>query len=222
MAAEPDNTFVLALAVAQKEETIAAEARAKLAHATRYDDYMPALRKLMTRIAARYDITPPAEPPDYVAPYCKLLPDWRVDTIMTFAVLTEVGNRLEDFARDDAVDANVRLALAERLIGTKGSPVAAFIGAKLGKAAAVAPVDRDRWCRLGARAEAMEDSLGSLMFPTNGPVRALRAEFEQSLATHNALDALDTVADRLPAGDRPDPLDEEKIAACIASKPGDD
>jgi hypothetical protein len=219
--AEPDNVFVVALALAddrhdERDDALTDSLRGKLAHATRYDDYYLAIRALVDTIAARIDVTPPPAPSGYTPPPCSFLYDTSFSGLLLVAAsATDASEGLLD---GPPLDAATKLRLADLLIDAPRNLQAAGVGAELGMSVATSPIDRERYCRIEARANAQEDVIEWLL--TDPDARRLRHlhRFHQALATHNHLDAIDAIAPQLPSDHRPAPVDPAQVAACVAGR----
>jgi hypothetical protein len=216
IAAEPDNVFVLALAIHDGDAVLAEQARARLPFATRYDDYYLALQNLSGEIEKHFDVTPPTKPAGYK------MPSWTFLTDMTVAahlhMFATLATDVPDQSLDDIVSDPARaLALADRLIAATGSVSAAGAGARLGLKVAPGPADRERYCRIEARAQAQEDALSWLL--TEAESVDQRRHFHELLRTRNIVDAIDAMAAQLPEEQRPEPLDEQRLAQCIDGHP---
>lgn len=217
MAVEPDNLFVLALAMDGKNAALADEARERLARATRYDDYTFDAQVLADRISALPDITPPPEPPGYEMPACTFVAGKSVASYLHTIAMFAAGAAGE-LGDDPALDASLRLRIADILLASPRSAYAASHGAKLGVAAATSPIDRERYCQAQARADAQEAAHSWLVTEAAAEESGQRAHFHRALRARNALDAVDAIASQLPANRRPDPVDPERVAACVAGR----
>ena len=209
IAAEPDNLAVLALAHENHDERLPP---VDFTRATRYDDYSLALQTLGAKIAARYDLTPPPKPHDYR--YRGFFVFAGIDRFETQIALTSMGftDPLGSLVSDAELDPHLRLKFADLLIGAKGSPFAAGYGAELGVAAAVDPAQRERYCRVAERVEAISAELDQLL-NNEAFMRAVMI----ALRTRNNVDAYAAVAAAIPLPEnaRAAPPDEAAIAACV-------
>lgn len=216
IAAEPDNAFVRSLARDDLGDAAAWRSHGGIDATTRYDDYFLASRALSDKIT-RLAGEPPPEPERYVSPPCSFMHGsgiaGRIDALVAMASLGA-----EDLEHDDTLDDTARLHLAKLMVAAKGSPVAAQVGAALGVAAARSPAERKRYCQLNERAILQADvgMLAWIMDEPDAERLGVRRLFFDALRTRNAVDAVDAVAAQLPASRRPDPVDPERIAACVA------
>ena len=219
LAAEPDNLFVLALAMDERNTPLADEARERLAYATRYDDYTIDAQALGKRISALPDTEPPPAPEGYERPAlgCIALSDARIQSHIDGVMLMAVSFNMHGL-KSAPVDAPVKLRLADLLLASPRSIHAAEVGAQIGNEVATDPIDRERYCRAEARADAQDDALSWLVTDAGAVRGGERAAFYDALRTRNALDAVDAVAAQLPASRRPDPVDPERVAACVAGR----
>ena len=209
IAAEPDNLAVLALANEMHDER---EPPIDFTRATRYDDYSLALQTLGAKIATRYDLTPPPKPHDYRSRVFFELAS--ADRIETQIALTSLGfsDPLGKLVDDTTLDARLRLKFADLLIDAKGSPFAAGYGADLGVATAIDPAQRQRYCRVAERA----DAISAVIEPLLGNETFMRAVMV-ALRTRNNVDAYAavTASTPLPENARVAPPDEAAIATCV-------
>ena len=218
---EPDNAFVLALALAdddrdESDDALTDSLRDKLAHATRYDDYYLAVQMLGDAIAARIDLTPPPTPPGYKPRPCSFLYDTSFSTLLT--VTGSATNAPEALLYGPPLDPALRLKLADLLIATPRSVQAVGIGAKLGMSATTRPIDRERYCTIEARADALVDVAEWLLTEPEARQFGHLRRFHQALKTRNGLDAIDAITAQLPPNHRPAPIDPSQIAACVAER----
>lgn len=208
--AEPDNVFVLEYALGPDRHGTIPDLERLLAQATRYDDYFAAGRRLPARLAAHYDLTPPPPPPGYVAPPCS-----RVDEGVPGLIAEKIENEISvsRLAHDDTIGAAARLHAADLMVAAKNTPFAAERGVWVGLAAADSVPDRERYCRLKARVDAVSKTMMRLM-PFTEDSKQLKPRFYAALDTRNAIDAAEMLARE--DGETPPPLDEAKIAACVS------
>lgn len=219
--AEPDNVFVVALAIAddnrdESDDELTDSLRDKLAHATRYDDYYLEIRSLADAIAARTDLTPPPTPPGYKPPPCSSLYDTSFSTLL--AVTGSDTDAAEALLYGPRFDPALRLKLADLLIAAPRGLNAIGIGAELGESIASSPIDRERYCRIQARGQAITDLAEWLLTDPEANRHGHLRRFHQALATRNMLDAIDAIAPLLPPNHRPAPIDPAQIAACVAAR----
>lgn len=213
-AAEPDNLAVLALAHHHHDER---DAPIDFARAARYEDYSLALQELSGKIAARYDLTPPTKPQNYRPGGCVVIVDADRIEVRIAMMSIAVDESIEALAHDAALDPRLGLRLAELLIDAEGAPFAARHGANLGVAAADDPADRERYCRLAERADAIADLDEAVLTDI-----AYSHAFFDALRTRNGIEAFAAIAAQLPEDERVAPPDEAAIAACVARSDADE
>lgn len=205
--AEPDNAFAILQVLAPFRRGRYADVESRLAQATRYDDYFGALRNLRARIAARPNGTPPVPPPDYELPPCFALRGLDLDTLLDrFVGVSRPAASL--LLTDKAISETTRLHVADLMIAATNT-LGAEVGVEVGIAAASDPVDRERYCRLKARLDAVPTTI------TFGADAAIRKRgFYAALETRNAIDAVEAFV-RQEGGEPMRAVDEAAIAACV-------
>ena len=219
LAAEPDNAFVIERALLRERRDAVGDADARFRLATRYDDYGVALRALPAKIAARHDVTAPAPPPGYTGPPC--------DDVIGVDFASAFRYRVSPYwhppgwslERDDTIAAATKLHVANRMFAATGTPEAAERAIGIGVGAAVAPADRARWCREKARADALAITLGRRLVVGDAASDERRRVFFAALEGRNAIDAAEVVA--RDEGETPRAIDEQAIAACVATANGE-
>jgi hypothetical protein len=211
MTVEPDNAFVLMQALMPRHRGRNGDAERLLAQATRYDDYFAGLRALPAKIAARHEVTPPQAPPGYELPPCFAHNRLEIDALLDPKILADP--QPFPFAIG-TITAAARLRAADLMTNT---PLAATAGIRIGVAAASEPGDRERYCRLQARLRALPSTVAYGV-----DIAELERRFYAELATHTAIDAMETVAREARGGEQVEPPDEAAIAACVALRDGDE
>ena len=213
--AEPDNLFVLALAL-HENDSYASKARRKLDAATRYDDHADATRTLEATLLTHVPAPPPA-PAGYVLPACSAL------SFDAVAPRPNLGNQpavlaaATVFLDDGKLATPLRLKLAQLLTAPNRSPLAAATGARLGSWAAVDTAELTHYCALAAHAQTFNEKVYEWTASGgHGVDPALRAEYTAALATRNGVDALTAIAAKLPPELAPKPVDEAAQAKCNA------
>lgn len=108
----------------------------------------------------------------------------------------------------------LRAQFAQILLAARDTPFAAEYGARHGIDDAVTdPVERRRYCTADARATENAEMLWELTMENPDSPAARR--FADLLRDSNALDAIDTVAANLPPAQRPAPVNQNDIDACV-------
>ena len=210
IAAEPDNAFALAHALARHRRGKIPDVEHRLAQATRYDDYFAAMIALPAKIAVRYDTTPPPAPAGYATQPCAEPDKTSVASAMSNALLHGLQPNHLMFVYDDTMDAAARLRAADLMIAAKNTPLAGEFGVRIGVAAASEPADRERYCRLQARFNALP-----MRYASGTEAAALKRRYYAALETRTGLDAAETVAREAAGGVLVKPPDEAVIAACV-------
>ncbi|MDC8013460.1 hypothetical protein [Tahibacter soli] len=215
IASEPDNAFVFERALTRERRAGLGDVDRRLRLATRYDDHDAAFRALPAKIAARYDVAPPVPPADYEMPPCETHYGVGFAEVFAYRVSTISDLTASAIRRDASISASTKLHVAELMLAATDTPYAADRAVAIGDAVAVAPADRQRWCREKARLEAVSRTLASRYLFGDDAADERRRRFYAALTTRNAIDAAEAVAreENEPLRD----IDDAAVAACIAA-----
>jgi hypothetical protein len=216
---EPDNLFVLAVAL-HENERYASKARRKLDGVTRYDDYFGAARVLEETLLARVP-APPVAPAGYVLPPCSELAFDAVAPRPNLGNQPVVLGAPSVFLNDGKLATPLRLKIAELLVASKGSPLTTVAGARLGSWAAVDNGDLEHYCTLYSRARSFDSEVYEwILHGGHGVDPGVRNDYFAALATRNGVDALVEIAARLPEKLAPKAIDEAELTQCKAKLTG--
>ncbi|MDC8013457.1 hypothetical protein [Tahibacter soli] len=213
--AEPDNLYVLALAIENDEPVSDAD----FDRTTHYADGWRDVRRIVATVLARYDVAPPRKPSDYLpGPMWRTIDEKPADLVFPMQAMRRTLDALDN--REPFAPA-LHAQFARILLAARDTPFAAEYGARHGIDDAVTdPVERRRYCTADARANENAQLLWELTIEKPDSPAAQR--FADLLRDGNALDAIDAFAASLPLAQRPAPVNENDIDACVDEVDGEE